>query len=287
VKIHHLSCGTQCPRGARVIAGKGGLFARASLVCHCLLIETDTHGLVLVDTGFGLADVRDPKGRLGRTFMKLTSPQLREEDTAIRQIERLGFKPSDVRHILITHLDADHAGGMSDFPEASIHVFSPEHEAATRRRSFIEKERYRPAQWAHNPKWAIHPAGGASWKGFRAIHALESEEHGACDDILMIPLVGHSRGHSGIAVRNGNEWLLHAGDAYFHHGEMDPTHPRCPKGLEVFQRLVQFDGRARLDNQARLRALAADPSVGVSVFCAHDPSEFQVWQGRQTAKIDT
>ncbi|MGH9184283.1 MAG: MBL fold metallo-hydrolase, partial [Acidimicrobiales bacterium] len=30
--------------------------------------------------------------------------------------------PSCARLILITHLDADHAGGLADFPEATIHV---------------------------------------------------------------------------------------------------------------------------------------------------------------------
>ncbi|MEW5626257.1 hypothetical protein AB1388_06740 [Streptomyces hydrogenans] len=29
-------------------------------VCHCLLIETDTYGLILADTGLGAADLRDP-----------------------------------------------------------------------------------------------------------------------------------------------------------------------------------------------------------------------------------
>jgi glyoxylase-like metal-dependent hydrolase (beta-lactamase superfamily II) len=42
--------------------------------------------------------------------------RLREE-TAVRQIERLG-SPADVRHILPTHLDFDHAGGLEDLPGA-------------------------------------------------------------------------------------------------------------------------------------------------------------------------
>jgi len=37
---------------------------------------------------------------------------------------------------------------------------------------------------------------------------------GARDDVLLIPLPGHSRGHCGVAVKTGEGWLLHCGDAY-------------------------------------------------------------------------
>ena len=77
-----------CPRGRRLLAGEGGWLDTADVVCHCLLIETD-EGLVLVDTGFGVEDVGD-LGRLGPTF-KLMRPQARIEETAVKQVEALGF----------------------------------------------------------------------------------------------------------------------------------------------------------------------------------------------------
>ncbi len=33
-----------------------------------------------------------------------------------------------MRHIVLTHLDVDHAGGLPDFPDARVHVFAREHE---------------------------------------------------------------------------------------------------------------------------------------------------------------
>ena len=96
--IHHLNCVSTCPLGGRLMDGRTSSVAtRGELCCHCLLIETE-QGLVLVDTGFGLEDVRHPRSRLSRFFMALVSPDFREEMTAIRQIERLGFDPRDVRH---------------------------------------------------------------------------------------------------------------------------------------------------------------------------------------------
>ena len=62
MRIHHLNCGTMCPRGGAWFGGKGGPWATAPMCCHCLLIESDD-GLVLVDSGIGVDDVAD--GPLG------------------------------------------------------------------------------------------------------------------------------------------------------------------------------------------------------------------------------
>src|SRR5213080_4076863 len=102
MRIHHLNCGTDCPFGGALFDGRSvGLTGR--LVCHCLLIETDAHGLVLVDTGYGLRDVdhphRKPHPRITRTMRALLNIHLKEEETAARQIEALGFRREDVRHI--------------------------------------------------------------------------------------------------------------------------------------------------------------------------------------------
>jgi len=71
---------------------------------------------VLVDTGFGTLDMRD-LSRLGSmNFILNARPD--DEQPAIRQIERLGSRPEDVRSIFCTHLYRDHAGGLSDFPDA-------------------------------------------------------------------------------------------------------------------------------------------------------------------------
>jgi glyoxylase-like metal-dependent hydrolase (beta-lactamase superfamily II) len=90
----------------------------------------------------------------------------------------------------------------------------------------------------------------------------------------MIPLVGHTRGHTAIAVRDGDRWLLHCGDAYFHHGEVE-TPASCPPGLAVFQKLMADDGAARTANLERLRELARSHGDEVRLFCAHDPVELQ------------
>ncbi len=243
------------------------------MVCHCLVVETKS-GLALVDTGLGTADLADPRGRLGGAFAKIAAPTLDPAETALAHVTRLGFRRDDVKHILPTHLDLDHAGGLSDFPDATVHIFSAEHGAAMAPVSH-ERFRYRAPQWAHGPKWNLLETAGDKWFGFDGVRAVG----GTDDEILLVPTIGHTRGHCAIAVRTPDGWLLHAGDAYFFHGEMDATKPRCPPALAAFQRLVAMDDRARRKNQARLRELARDRAGEVRVFCAHSPVELDALAG--------
>ncbi len=265
MKVHHLNCGSMCPIGRRLLTGQGAWLAPAHLCCHCLLIE-GRDGLILVDTGLGTGDVLAPR-RLGLGFQALR-PTLMMEETALHQIRELGLDPRDVRHILPTHLDLDHAGALGDFPHAEVHVYAHELQAALTRPSLKEKLRYVSAQWAHGPNWAPHGTDGERWMGFESIIPLPDTD----DEVLLVPLTGHTAGHCGVAVRADAGWLLHCGDAYFHHGEM-AAEASCPLGLRVFQNLMQMDGRARRDNQRRLRELKATHGHEVRLFCAHDPVE--------------
>lgn len=268
MRVHHLNCATLAPPVRRLINGTGGWLEPARLVCHCLLVETEA-GLVLVDTGFGLADVADPRGRLGLQFLAMVRPRLDEQETAVRQIERLGFRREDVRHVVVTHLDVDHAGALSDFPAATVHVYEEEYAAATAPATIIERSRYRPIQWAHGPTWARHRVRGERWRGFECVQALGE---GVPPELLMVPLHGHTRGHCGVAVDTGDGWLLHAGDSYFHYGEVHAPARRCPAALDLMQRVEQHDAAARTANQSRLRDLAAG-ATDVQVFSAHCPLE--------------
>jgi glyoxylase-like metal-dependent hydrolase (beta-lactamase superfamily II) len=264
MKVHHLNCGTMCPIGRRLVEGRGGLLARARMVCHCLLLE-GRDGLVLVDTGLGTDDVLHMENRFARSWRWMAAPRRMLEETALHQVRALGFRPDDVRDIVLTHLDLDHAGGLPDFPHARVHVYLPEHDAAMKRRTRSERSRYILAQWGHNPEWVLHRFRGERWMGFDAVQTVAGEE------VVLIPLIGHTVGHCGVAVRRGDRWLLHAGDAFFHHGELE-TPPRCPLGLRWFQRLMAMMERIRLQNQHRLRELARGGEV--DVICSHSAPLF-------------
>jgi glyoxylase-like metal-dependent hydrolase (beta-lactamase superfamily II) len=258
-----LGCGTLCPHGERLISGEGSLLGPARLICHCLLVER-TDGLVLIDTGFGLDDMRNVR-QLGMAFNIAFRPQAREAETAIEQLRALGFQPEDVREIVVTHLDLDHAGGLPDFPGANVHVLSRELHAALHP-SLRERQRYIAAHWAHGPRWVEHGAEGEDWFGFQSVRILP----GADPEIALVPLFGHTRGHTGVAVKHGDRWLLHCGDAFYHRGEIEtPAH--CPPVLKGFQNVNSAENAKRRANSERLRELAQRHGGEIELFCSHDP----------------
>lgn len=288
MKVHHLNCISTCPLGGKLMDDRtDSLVRRGHLVCHCLLVESGD-ALVLIDTGLGLRDVHDPRGRLSRFFLSLLRPDFREEMTAVRQVERLGYDPADVRHIILTHLDFDHAGGLDDFPHATVHMLAAERDAALAQKTWLDRQRYRPQQWSTRPRWRVYqPGEGEPWMGLSKVQALE----GLPPDFALIPLIGHTLGHAGVAVDRGDRWLLQAGDAYFFHAEMDLERPWCTPGLRAYQAMMDKDRRARLRNQGRLRRLKWDHPGEVEVFSGHDPTEFERLAGRSAEvpaeKIET
>lgn len=259
-RVHHLNCASI--QGISVLG--------QHLVCHVLLLETSSAGLVLVDTGLGSADYAGIRSRLGVEFVHVYGrPKIDPSLAAIEQIKRMGFSPRDVRHIVQTHLDLDHVGGLSDFPDALVHVHATELDAAKRRHGMRGRARYRPKMFAHEPKWRTYTHGGEPWEGFAAVRELQ----GLGDDILMVPLFGHTHGHCGIAVQTTDGWLLDAGDAYFDSREVKLSQRQCGPGVALFQLMVTTERTGRRHNQDRLRALHAD-RPDIEMFCAHNPFEY-------------
>lgn len=278
MRVHHLSCGTFCPPARKLMNGDGGLLEASHLSCHCLLIET-SDGLVLVDTGLGTRDIEDPSGRIGPTWSALMRPQVDPLQAAVRQIEALGFYADDVRHLVLTHLDFDHAGGMPDFPRAEVHVFEDEFQAAMNPRGPKERFRYKPEHFAHKPAWVRYELEGDRWFGFESVRALGDREN----EILFVPLRGHTRGHCGVAVRTGDGWLLHCGDAYFNHHELTNADRHCPPGAKAYERLMQTNRTQRVANQLRLHELGRDHGREVRLICSHDTAEFEAYRAPKGA----
>lgn len=263
--VHHLNCASMCPLGGFLLGQRG---LRGKLVAHCLLLETERDGLVLVDTGFG---TRDTAGQteIRRSFRAMVNPVLSPDETALAQLTARGFDAADVRHIVVTHLDLDHAGGLGDFPAARVHVHAREHAAAMTRAKRIERQRYISSHWAHGPRWEVYSEDGDTWRGLPAVQRLR----GLDADLGLLPMHGHTRGHSAITVRANDRWLVHAGDAYFHRGAVDAAAGGVPIGLAAFERMMQIDGAARRGSVAALRQLR-ESYDDLDLFCAHDPGEY-------------
>jgi len=253
-----LDCGTMRPRAA------GLLFPQMARVpCNCLLLRWEG-GLVLVDTGLGTRDVHDP-WRLGPANLLLRAcPD--PERPALRQLERMGYRPGEVGDIVCTHLDRDHAGGLPDFPGARVHLSAAERDAALRPRGAGERERYRACQLAHGPDWVAYDTWDEECRGLPCTRLS-----GLPECVLLVSLPGHTRGHCGVAVDTGKGWLLHCGDAFYLRDELEQPAALSP-ALRIFRRLAHVDRAAAAVTLSCLKkAASGQGDEAVTLVASHDP----------------
>lgn len=254
-RVHHLNCGSFWP------------WRSGALVTHVLLCEME-HGLVLVDVGIGTADIDSPDFRLGRS-PRIAGAELSVAETALNQVHGLGFTAADVTDVVATHLDYDHIGGLSDFPDAKLHVTALElAEAKSPAHTRGGNIRYRPAHSASIRSVETYDEATTTVVGLDAIELV------GISGLFLVPMPGHTLGHSAVAVEDPDRgWLLHAGDSFLHHSSVSsvsriPLSARAIRGLELF--MASDRGRVR-DNHFKLRRLAES---GVRVFCSHDSAQY-------------
>ncbi|MBN1610724.1 MAG: MBL fold metallo-hydrolase [Polyangiaceae bacterium] len=274
MRLHALNCATLRPASGAIRLGRRGAVERTSAVCTCLVAELD-RGLVLVDTGLGLLDVAVPLRRLGPGFLAAMHPRLDPNETAARQVERLGFSRQDVQDVVLTHLDPDHAGGLSDFPRARVHLFAAEHRAAVGQPELAPLGRYRPMQWAHRPRFELYQPDGPRWYGLDVVHQLR----GLPPDLKLVSLPGHSRGHGGVALRSGCGWLLLTGDATLRPGALSWDFPPRPRWLNRSSPLVGSSARTRHRTVEQLAALGQEHAREIGLFSSHDPGDLERCRG--------
>lgn len=193
--IHHLNCGTLQP-----------YFPKLKSIVYCLLLASN-QGLVLIDTGFGMQDYTQPSMKM-RVFLAIMGVPRNADETAMAQVRALGYQPSDVKHIVLTHLHLDHAGGLPDFPDAMVHVYRTEYEAMLLRKGLLSWG-YDTWHFRHNVRWVFHEVVDGAWFGFPSLSIID----GLKPSVRLIPLPGHTHGHCGVAIETDRGWLLHCGDA--------------------------------------------------------------------------
>lgn len=99
----------------------GGGFKWMKVPALFAAIEHPEQGLLLWDTGYAPRFYAATRRLPWRIMRWVTPADIRDEDAAIAQLPALGYDPSDVRGIILSHFDPDHFGGLRDFPGVPIY----------------------------------------------------------------------------------------------------------------------------------------------------------------------
>ena len=218
IRVHALQTGTVA---IKELQRDGGARERNSLVrvladkhwteplpILAWLIE-HPEGLIAVDTG-------ETARTADRGYFPRWHPYYRlgvrewvgADDEIGPQIRRLGFSPSDVHWVVVSHFHTDHAGGLAHFPSSEIVTSRADFEFSRglrgRARGFL------PQHW---PDWfapTLVEHGPRPFGPFAASTPLT-----AAGDVHLIPTPGHTPGHMSVALETGDQVFFFAADASY------------------------------------------------------------------------
>ncbi len=176
MKFYILNTGRMITPDDNVLAAMNTDQLKLVIVVPAFLLDHPQHGLVLIDTGFCYDHIPDAMKK-----DVAWSPLLRIRN----QIEALGYRAEDVRHVVLSHLHFDHAGQMCDFPHATFHMRKSEWDSALPpSRSDYFPQDYEAAQ------------------GYRFEYLSEQDNTDIFGDgsLVAVPTSGHSKGHSSFLV---------------------------------------------------------------------------------------
>ncbi len=164
----------------------------------------------------------------------------------LESLKRCGFHPNEIDVVILSHLHADHIGGLItpegalSFPNAEFLLSRVEHDfwmcesnqAKLKRGELFGLGELEEVLLTWIQKY-IPPLAAEG-----RLRMVESEE--AATGVLVLPAFGHTPGHLAVLAASGNRQLLFGGDALLH-----PAHVRHPEWNTAFDVLPEAAVRTR------------------------------------------
>jgi len=224
----------------------GGSNDLVTVPCPAYLIE-HPKGLVLFDTGCHPDVAVDPVAYWG-PFAQALQVSYPKEMLLDRQIQGLGYKMSDIKYVVVSHLHLDHTGYMHAFPNAKFLIMANELRYgywpdADRRGAFILND--------------ILPTRNFNWIELDSDFDLFDD-----GSLCMLKTPGHTPGESSLYVRLPNRKILLVGDTIHLRAQLD-TGATMPLDTDPTQAALSIQ-----------RCKAIRDMHEATVWITHDPEDW-------------
>ena len=159
-------------------------------------------GLILVDTGWhrdmspqGIYDRKAQIKSLGswRLYM-VNQGRIAKGQAVDEQLAAMGLKPSDIDYVILSHLDCDHANGLSQVKEAK-HILVARDEMDSVRHGFTSRVRYQKRWWEGVN---LEPL---DWNGKEGLVGRSYDLFGD-GSVVVVNIPGHSAGLCAVKIKN-------------------------------------------------------------------------------------
>ncbi|QMV39805.1 MBL fold metallo-hydrolase [Cohnella cholangitidis] len=239
---------------------RGGSIRSAAYPAGFVCIRHPSRGWILFDTGYSSRFLELTKSLPYSLYRWLTPVRLQEENTAVRQLVKLGIKAEDVRYVILSHFHADHIGGARDFPYARFLYPQASYEAV---RTLGPVRATRAGFIAGLLPDGFAEIGQPIEREGKSVSLPDGMPFNVGLDIfgdgslIAIQLPGHAAGQIGLLLRTANARVLLCADAAWSSRAIRENRP--PHPVAGF---VMSDRSAYRDSFERLRRWqAADPGL--------------------------
>ena len=225
-----------------------GLSGMVTIPMPSFLIE-HPKGLVLFDTGIAPRAIDDPVGLYGQEMADALGITATPDQRLDRQIEALGYKLTDITHVISSHLHFDHSGGHHLFPQATFYAGQGE------------------MRFANFPDplgaFCFMPDELAVMRNFswREVPGVDVDLFGDGSMIILF-MPGHTPGELSLKVRLANRTFILTGDA---------VHLRAALDVE-FPFPLDCDTKSSLQTLRRIKRIAEGEEA--SIWITHDPDDW-------------
>lgn len=177
------------------------------------LIEHPQQGWILYDTGYTRRFYTATRNFPQSIYAGLTRVVVTEEDEVKSQIERLGLKTADIRHIILTHFHADHIGGLKDFDQAIIHCSRIGYGEVKNTNSFLGFSKgilksLIPMDMDQRVRFIEESAVQVTDDIFETIYDLFHD-----NSLLIYPVPGHAAGQLALLLKTEKQYYFLIADA--------------------------------------------------------------------------